>query len=237
MARRNVHRILLLTALGGAVVALTQTSAGQRIPEGLHWIRSQGVGGAVVFVAVYIMACILFLPGFVLTLGAGAVFGVALGFPLVSLASTLGATLSFLIGRFLARDWIARRIAGHPRFAAVDQALAQGGWRIVGLLRLSPVIPFNLLNYALGLTPISLRDYVIASWIGMMPGTLLYVWLGALAGEVTGRSAAGRNRTATEWTFYGMGLLATVVATVYLTRLARAALRDSLGSSAAGPRS
>lgn len=214
----------------GVTVLLWRFPVSRRIPELLEWMRGQGVAGAGVFVLVYVLACVLFLPGSLLTLGAGAVFGVGFGFPLVSLSSTLGATASFLVGRFLLRDWVARRAASHPRFAAVERAVAQGGWRIVGLLRLSPLFPFNLLNYVLGLTPVRLREYVLASWVGMMPGTLLYVWLGALAGDVAQLASGSRTRSPWEWALYGLGLLATLGVTVYITRLARTSLQESLAS-------
>lgn len=224
-------KLLLGLCLGvGVVLLLWRFPVARRIPELLGWMRGQGLAGAGVFVIVYVLACVLFLPGSLLTLGAGAVFGVGVGFPLVSLGSTLGATASFLIGRFLLRDWVARRASSHPRFAAVERAVARGGWRIVGLLRLSPLFPFNLLNYGLGLTPVRLREYVLASWIGMMPGTLLYVWLGALAGDVAQLASGSRPRSPWEWALYGLGLLATLGVTVYITRLARTSLQESLAA-------
>ena len=147
-------------------------------------------------------------------------FGVAWGSIYVSIGSTLGATCAFLVGRYLARNAIARRIEGNERFAAIDKAVANEGWKIVGLTRLSPVFPFTLLNYAFGLTQVKLRDYVLASWIGMMPGTVMYVYLGSLAKAASGE----RTRTTGEWVLYGVGLLATIVVTVFVTRIAKRAL-------------
>ena len=186
----------------------------------LDWIGRLGSWGAILFIAIYVVSTILFIPGSVLTLGAGAVFGVAWGSVYVSIASTLGATCAFLVGRYLALDAIARKIEGNARFAAIDKAVASEGWKIVGLTRLSPVFPFTLLNYAFGLTRVSLRDYVLASWIGMMPGTVLYVYLGSLAKAASGE----RTHTAGEWVLYGVGLLATVIVTIFVTRIARQAL-------------
>jgi uncharacterized membrane protein YdjX (TVP38/TMEM64 family) len=190
----------------------------------LGWIEAQGAAGAVVFVAIYVAACVFFIPGSVLTLGAGAVYGVVRGSLLVSLASTLGATAAFLVGRYLAREWVARRIAGNETFGAIDEGVAREGWKIVGLTRLSPVFPFNLLNYAYGLTRVSLRDYLLASWIGMMPGTVMYVYLGSLAGSLATLGGAGGERSPAQWALYVVGLLATVGVTVYITRIAKAAL-------------
>jgi len=106
----------------------------------------------------------------------------------------------------------------------VDQAIAAEGWKIVGLIRLSPIFPFTLMNYALGLTRVSLRGYFFASWIGMLPGTVLYVYIGSLIGDLGNLGGAGRQRTASEWTLYGVGLLASIAVAFYVTRIARDAL-------------
>jgi len=206
------------------VVAIKYLPVQDLLKQALAWVGSLGPWGGVFFVAIYVIATVLFIPGSVLTLGAGAVFGVALGSVYVSVASTLGATCAFLIGRYAARDAIGRRIAGNARFAAIDQAVANEGWKIVGLTRLSPIFPFTLLNYAFGLTRVSLRDFVLASWIGMMPGTVMYVYLGSLAQAAT----TGRTRTTGEWVLYGVGLLATVGVTIFVTRIARQALARRL---------
>ena len=218
-------RILLWLVLIVGVLALARyVNAQSLLQSALHWIRELGPWGWVIFVLLYIATAVLLLPAVVLTLGAGAVFGVAKGWVIVSVAATLAATAAFLVGRHVARGWVARRIEGNPTFTAIDEAVGREGWKIVGLTRLSPAFPFNLLNYAYGVTRVSLRHYILASWIGMMPGTLMYVYLGSLAGDLatvgTGRSA----RTPAEWALYVVGLLATVAVTVYVTRIARAAL-------------
>ena len=187
-----------------------------------------GAWGPIAFVFLYILATVLFLPGSIVTLGAGVLFGVVWGSVYVSIASTVGATAAFLIGRYLARDWVVRKIKGNQTFQAIDDAVAEGGWRIVGLTRLSPIFPFNMLNYAFGLTQVSLRDYFFASWIGMMPGTVMYVYLGSLAGSLATLGSGARARTAGEWVLYTVGLLATVVVTLYVTRKARAALKQRI---------
>ena len=211
---------LLLAAVAAAVVfTLFTFDVRTLLRDALSGLESLGAWGPVIFVLLYIVAAVLFVPGSALTLGAGALFGVGLGSVLVSVGATLGATAAFLVGRYLARDWVAKKIAGHPAFAAIDRAVAAEGWKIVGLTRLSPAFPFTLLNYAFGLSRVSLRDYVLASWIGMMPGTVMYVYLGSLA-----RAAGDRSRTPAEWSLYSVGLAATIVITVFVTRLARAAL-------------
>jgi len=196
----------------------------ERLADALDWIRGLGHWGPILFIALYIAATVSLIPGSALTLGAGAMFGVVWGSVYVSIASTLGATAAFLAGRYLARDPVTRRIAGHARFSAVDRAVADEGWKIVLLTRLSPVFPFTLLNYAFGITRVKLGHYILASWIGMMPGTVMYVYVGSLA-----QAAAGeRSRTAGEWTLYGVGLLATVAVTVVITRIARRTLAERI---------
>ena len=196
------------------------------LKEALDWIGKLGPWGPVIFVGLYVVATVLFVPGSVLTLGAGAVFGVVLGSVCVSISATLGATAAFLVGRYLARDAIARKIERNEKFATIDRAVADEGWKIVLLTRLSPVFPFTLLNYAFGLTRVKLSHYVLASWIGMMPGTVMYVYLGSLVNVGAGH----RQRTTGEWILYGVGLLATVAVTVFVTRLARKALAAKISS-------
>lgn len=217
-----------LIAAGIAVVLLLAASRFYDLTGlltgAMNWVEAQGLVGIVVYVLLYVLACVLFVPGSILTLGAGAVWGVSGGVPVVSVASILGATAAFLVGRHLARDWVARKIEGNGRFKAIDEAVAREGWKIVGLTRLSPVFPFTLLNYAFGLTRVSLRDYFFASWIGMLPGTLMYVYLGSLAGSLAALGAGQSTRTPAQWALYGVGLAATAAVTVYVTRIARAAL-------------
>jgi uncharacterized membrane protein YdjX (TVP38/TMEM64 family) len=217
---------LLLVAVGVAALlaAFRFFHVQDLLRRSLDWIAGLGPAGVVAFVAIYILSCVFMLPGSVLTLGAGAVFGVAKGSVIVSVASTLGATAAFLVGRYLARDRVARMIEGNGRFRAIDEAVGREGWKIVGLTRLSPAFPFNLLNYAYGITTVSLRDYFFASWIGMLPGTVMYVYLGSLAGSLATLGGQGGGRTPAQWALYVVGLLATVAVTVYVTRIARAAL-------------
>ncbi len=205
--------------IAAAIVAFKYFRGQELLAQALDRVAQLGTWGPIIFIALYILAAVLFIPGSVLTLGAGALFGVAWGSIYVSIASTLGATSAFLVGRYLARDAIARKIEGNQRFAAIDKAVATDGWKIVGLARLSPVFPFTFLNYAFGLTQVKLRDYVLASWIGMMPGTVMYVYIGSLAKAATGE----RTRTTGEWVLYGVGLVATVVVAVFVTRVAKKA--------------
>ncbi len=189
------------------------------------WVQDKGTGGLVVYALVYIGACVLFIPGSILTLGAGFLFGVAKGTALVSISAAVGATLSFLAGRYLARDWVSARVAGNSKFKSIDDAVAREGWKIVGLTRLSPVFPFNLLNYGYGLTRVSLRDYFFATWIGTFPGTLLYVYLGSAAGSL---ASLGEQKTSPWVTWVGLGI--TLFVTIYITRVAKRALDEQISA-------
>lgn len=191
--------------------------------DALLHIASFGAAGGAAFIVLYALACVAFLPVSVLTLGAGAVYGVGAGFGLVLVGATLGACASFLIGRHWLRTWVEKRLARHPVFAAIDAAVSVEGWRIVVLTRLTPLFPFALQNYAYGLTRVKFREYSVASFVGMAPGTLLFVYLGAAAGEAV-KAGAARTRTPAEWAFYALGLAAAVAAVVMISRVAKRAL-------------
>ena len=218
---------LLRIALGLVVVAglvFLGRSAGAYVPRFAEWVDGLGALGPVVFVLGYAVAVVGFIPGSVLTLAAGAIFGLAEGTLYVFVAAVIGSTLAFLLARHGARAAIEKRIEGDARFAAIDRAVGAQGRKIVLLLRLSPVFPFNLLNYALGLTKVRLGDYLVAS-LGMLPGTLLYVYTGKLAGDVA--AVAGgveTERGIAEWSVLGLGFAATLIVTVLVTRIARRAL-------------
>lgn len=199
--------------------------------EALQWIDNLGSLGAIAFIALYIIATIAFLPGSILTLGAGVVFGVVWGSLYVFIGATLGATAAFLVGRYLARGWVASKIAGNKKFAAIDNAVGKAGLKIVLLTRLSPIFPFNLLNYAFGITGVSLKDYFIGS-VGMIPGTIMYVYIGSLAGNLAriGTEAQPTNPTI-QWTIRIIGFIATVAVTIYITRIARKALEDEVSNN------
>ena len=204
-----------------------------------HWVAHLGIWGVLLFILVYILATVLFFPASILTIGAGFIFGVLLGTVVVSIAATAGAALAFLIARYLARKQIERRVANNPRFNQIDRAIGERGAKLVFLLRLSPLIPFNLSNYFYGLTAVKFWSYVLASWIGMLPGTLLYVYLGA-AGKASLSGAAGQatGRSPWEYVLFGVGLIATVIVTVWVTRIARSELRklDNGGVALATPK-
>ena len=239
MNRINVKKSPLPTWLKALIVAVIiiglfaafrYADLSSRLRDVLAWVENLGWLGVGAYIFIYIAACVFLIPGSVLTLGAGVVFGVVKGSVIVSIASTLGATIAFLTGRYIARGWVVRQIEKRPFFRAIDEAILAEGWKIVLLTRLSPAFPFTLLNYALGLTRVKLKDYVLASWIGMLPGTVMYVYIGSLAGSLAslGGAANGRQRSIGEWALYGIGLLATLIVTVYVTRIAKRALSQKI---------
>lgn len=221
---------LVVAAIVGLAVVFLLLKPHQHLAAAREWLAQLGPWAPMVFVLLYVVACVLLLPGLALTLAAGALFGLVRGTLLVSLGATLGATAAFLVGRYLARSWVEARLKRFPRFGAVQTAVAREGWKIVLLTRLSPAFPFSLLNYAYGLTRVSLRDYVLASWIGMLPGTVLYVYLGSVSGAVAEAAGSGRQRSPFEWALLGVGLLATLAVTVFVTRVARRALNEKVAT-------
>jgi len=184
------------------------------------WVSGLGPLAAVVYGLGYVAAALLFVPGSLLTLGAGLAFGLGWGIVLVSIASTSAAALAFLIARYVARSRVEDFAKSNEKFRAIDAAIGQKGWKIVGLLRLSPIVPFSISNYLYGLTAVRFWPYVLASWVGMLPGTVLYVYLGA-AGRTLG---AGKTRSPWQIALLALGLLATAAVTILLTRVARAEL-------------
>lgn len=193
----------------------------------MEWIRDLGFLGAFVFIALYATTTVLLVPGTIPTLAAGAIFGIAQGTVYVSLGSTLGATLAFFVGRYLARDWVASKLASKPKFAAIDEAIGREGWKIIGLLRLSPVVPFSLSNYFYGVTKVKPIGYILASWIGMLPGTIMYVYIGGLLGMA---AAGGGSMTTGQLVLMGVGLVATVAVTILITRVAKRAIDERVVS-------
>jgi uncharacterized membrane protein YdjX (TVP38/TMEM64 family) len=218
-----------------AQAAVPQAAAGfnpqELLRNALEWVNGLGAIGAIAFIALYLLATVAFFPGSILTLGAGVVFGVGLGSLYVFIGATLGATAAFLVGRYLARGWVSQKIAGNRKFRAIDEAVGREGFKIVLLTRLSPIFPFNLLNYAYGVTGVSLKDYVLAS-IGMIPGTIMYVYIGSLAGSIaTLGTGAQPTNPGVQWAIRIIGFIATVAVTVYVTRVARKALADAVPDS------
>jgi len=222
-----VLKLLIGVAAAAALVTLGR-QLGAYVPQFAEWVDGLGFWGPAVFVLGYAAATLAFVPGSILTMAAGAIFGLAKGTLLTFLGATVGSTFSFLVARYLARSAIERRLADRPRFRAIDRAVAKQGLKIIFLVRLSPVFPYNLLNYGLGLTRVKLRDYVLACF-GMIPGTFLYVYYGKALGSLAAvAGGVAPERGAGDWALMGVGLAATVAVTAFVTHIARRALKEEV---------
>jgi uncharacterized membrane protein YdjX (TVP38/TMEM64 family) len=224
--------LVKVALLVGVVLALFMASHFLPVEDWLksfnQWISDLGTFGLVIFIFAYAVFALLMLPGAILTVGAGLIFGLSWGFVAVSLGSTIGAALAFLLGRFIARDKIRALTEDKPKFRQIDRAIGERGAKLIFLLRLSPIIPFNLSNYFYGLTAVRFWPYVLASWLGMMPGTLAYVYFGTL-GRAAAQSAAdaGPERGPLEWALLVLGLAATLAVTIWVSKIARNVIRQT----------
>ncbi len=246
MRIHKYFKIVVLIIIGITIVAApaqaqeAATNSGfnpqQILRNALDWLGQDEIKviAPVIFMLIYIVATVAFLPGSVLTLGAGVLFGIIKGSIFVFFGATIGATLAFLVGRYVARGWISKKIEGNQKFKAIDKAVGKEGLKIVLLTRLSPIFPFNLLNYGLGVTGVSLKDYVLGS-VGMIPGTIMYVYIGSLAGSIAtigGEPQSDVNPVA-QWSIRIIGFIATVAVTLYVTKIARKALDESIETTEA----
>ncbi|MFN2475492.1 MAG: TVP38/TMEM64 family protein [Chthoniobacterales bacterium] len=212
-------------ALAIVLVALSTATAFLPVKDWVtafsDWVRTLGAVGVVVFIGVYALATVLFLPGWIFTVAAGLVYGVLGGTAVALAGAIIGSTLAFLCGRYLVRSRVEAATKGNKKFAAIDKAIGDQGWKIVGLLRLSPLIPFNLSNYFYGVTRVGFVPYVLASAVGMLPGTLLYAYLGGAGKAGLG---GGGGQSPLKYVFLGVGLIATIIVTIIVSRTAKKAL-------------
>lgn len=216
----NMKKILYALCFLALVAAVFLLPLKEVLEAFTAYVKELGWIGLLLFVGMYAISAVFLFPASVLTLGAGAAFGLVYGMVAVSLGSTLGAALAFLVGRYAAREKVRAKFADGEKFNAVDRAVAEKGWKIVALLRLSPVFPYVALNYLLGLTGVKFQHFVLASWIGMLPGTLLYVYVGFAA------RTAVEEPDMLKRMYTVIGLLVTLAVTIYVTRLARRAMKS-----------
>lgn len=208
-----------------AVLALlVYFGAHEQVLRLLQWFDAQGAWAPLLFILIMVAVVVLVLPGVLFTTGAGFVFGVVEGSIYVVTGTTLGATLAFLIARYLFGQRARQFVMARSRFRRVSEELTPHGWKIVLLTRLIPFFPSKIANYFFGLTPFSLRGYVGGSLLGFIPFSIYSVYLGSIAADLTTLGARSADRSPLEWSLYGAGFVATVVAVVYLSRLARRAL-------------
>ena len=189
------------------------------------------VTARMLYCLVYVTAVVFLVPGSLLTLLGGFLFGIFEGVILVSLSSVVGAGFAFLIGRYFARDWVESQTRNLEGWKQFDRAISSRGFYIVLMTRLSPVFPFNLLNYTLGLTMIRFRAYLLASWLGMAPATVLYVYFGSIALTLADLFAGESTGNNWQYALIAIGLIATLSLVIVLTRLASSILKKELGES------
>ncbi|WIA15201.1 hypothetical protein OEZ85_001881 [Tetradesmus obliquus] len=234
-------RVALLAGLV-AVAALVLVASGgfgglkDKVKDLEDLIAASGYLGPLIYAGAYAAATVLLFPASLLTLGAGYLFGPLKGTALVSASATLGASLAFLVSRYIARPAVEERLQSYPKFQAVYENISKDGAKLVLLLRLSPLVPFSLLNYGLGITKVGFPEYVAASWAGMLPGTFAYVYLGSLgkvAADAADTGAAG-GFDGVKLALYVVGAGATIWATKLISSAASAAIEGTSAPEAGG---
>jgi uncharacterized membrane protein YdjX (TVP38/TMEM64 family) len=218
--------LLLILIIALIVAAFIYFDAQTRVMHLLEWIDQLGMWGPVLFVILDMLVVVLVLPGVLLTLGAGFLFGVFWGSLYVVMATTLGATIAFLIARHLLGERAARYILQHPKVQILNNALGNSGWKFVLLTRLIPFFPFKPANYVFGLAKFRLRDFFIGTLFGISPFTLTNVYIGSIAADLATLGAGRAPRTPWQWGMYAVGLAVAVAALIYITRTAKRILAE-----------
>ena len=227
MKARTWLKITVIVLMVAALLWLRTLPLADGLAAFNQAVQRLGPAGLLVYALAYALATVFLLPGSLLTLAAGAAFGLLPGFASALMGATLGLALAFLVSRHLARRRVEGWIQAKPRFAAVDRAVAKEGWKIVFLTRLSPIFPFNFQNYAYGLTRISFWHYALASMVGILPGTFLYVYLGSVGRSGLEAAAGAEGVETLRLVLQIVGLLATALVTFYITRIATKALKEA----------
>lgn len=224
-ASKIVKIVIGLAAVAALVVFGRQ--AGDYFLEFANWVKSQGALGPLIFVVGYAVGTVIAAPGAILTMLGGAIFGLGWGTLWVFCGAFAGSAAAFLIARYVARGMVEKKIENNEKFAAIDRAVGEEGFKIVFLLRLTPVFPFSFGNYALGLTRVRFADYLLATF-GTLPGTFLYVYYGKAIGDIAALAAGNAEvqQGMERWIFLGLGLAATIAVTVVVTRIASRALKQ-----------
>jgi uncharacterized membrane protein YdjX (TVP38/TMEM64 family) len=220
---RVARAVLGLLLLLGIVVAVAVLPVRSWVLSTAELIRGSGLVGVAIYAAIYVAVAVFMLPGMIMTITAGFAFGPVIGVAWGSLISAVVAVVPFYLGRFLARDWVQRRVARYPKWAAIDAAVGEQGFKVTALLRLS-LGPYNFLNYALGLTRMRVWDFLLGTWLGMLPAVTVLVYLGSL---ITDAAQLGSSVHAPR-VMYWVGFVTTLIGAVLLTRMARQALKKVL---------
>lgn len=184
------------------------------------WVKELGTLGWIISIFGYALAAFLLIPGALLTITMGIAYGLW-GFPIVVIGATIGAGLSFLAGRYLLSGQVDKALGHRPIYKALNEAIKEEGWKVVGLMRFSPAVPFSLQNWLFGVTKVGFFPYILATFFGIMPGTLLYVWIGSIGGSVAGSGDTSTAKIA----FLVIGILATLAVTILIGKKAKAKLQ------------
>ena len=230
MTARRIAVVAALVAAAVIIAVVAGLPLASWIAGSVAWAQRHQEAAAALFVVIYVLAAVFLAPCAILTLAAGFLFGLPLGVALTSVGSLLGAAAAFVVGRFWAHDWVARRIDRWPRFHALVAATHTDGFMLVLLARLSPLIPYILLNYAFSVTKVRFRDYIVATWIGMLPAIALYVYAGTLAKNFAELTGAGRAPSWAVDSVLAIGFVATVALTWLIARRANRVLRERLAA-------
>ena len=226
--RKTILLVLLLIILGVGFLFLPVKAW---MLASQDWIRGLGFIGPIVFVLLYVILTVCLIPGSAMTVAAGAIFGLWLGAGAAIIGANLGAFCSFLLAKTKLRAKVSEWAKSNPKFAALDRAIGQAGFKMVLLARLSPAFPFTLLNYLLGLTSVKTVPYVLANLLGMLPATFLFVYLGSIAGETLTGQVSGEASTF-QLVLKVVGLLATIAIVIFVTRIARKAMAEAENTEA-----
>lgn len=230
ITRGSMFRLLLILLLLGAFATGCLTLPMEKmLKDFLVWIdKNLGHWGPLVLAVAYIPLTVLAVPASILTLGGGYLFGLTVGFIADSIGSTAGATAAFLVGKTIGRSYVVSKLKDYPQFQAVAIAVQRSGFKIVLLLRLVPLLPFNMLNYLLSVTPVSIGEYILASWIGMMPITFAFVYVGTTIKDLSDVTHGWNEISTTRWILLTIGSVASVVLMVLVTKVARKSLNKAL---------
>lgn len=232
-SRVSLFKITLLLLLIAAITTACLTLPVEKIlKDFLLWVKDDlGPWGPLVLAVAYIPLTVLAVPASILTLGGGYLFGLPVGFVADSIGATIGAAAAFLLGRTIGRSFVTTKLKDYPQFRAVAIAIRRSGFKIVLLLRLVPLLPFNMLNYLLSVTPVPIVEYVLASWLGMMPITFALVYVGTTLKDLSDVTHGWGEFSKTRWVFIALGLLVSVILIICVTRVAKAALEKALAEN------
>jgi uncharacterized membrane protein YdjX (TVP38/TMEM64 family) len=226
-----LRSILAVVVLAAIIASLAFLPAQQYLNSFTEWIHGLGFWGVCIFVVVYMLVCLVLLPGSVLSVVGGFLFGLLGGIVMASLGATLGATAAFIIARVIVRDWIEHRLASHPKFCAVDRAVATQGFKIVLLVRLCSLLPYDLSSYLFGFTKISMGRYVLATWLGRLPEVFIWTYVGTTAKSLSDVASGTIELGVGRQVFLGVGVFTMMIVTLVLANVARKALRETITDS------